>query len=174
MRIFSRILTARAVTLVAFETLLIVGAIATAVFIRFGSRGAEVMTANDWLFKFLLVAAILQACLYYADLYDVRTLGDRRELFVRLVQALGAASFVLAGVYYWFPGLVIGRGVIAVAALLMLTLVPGWRLLFEWLSRNVRARERLLLVGTNAAAVELARELFDLRHDLGVEIVGFV
>jgi sugar transferase (PEP-CTERM system associated) len=53
-------------------------------------------------------------------------------------------------------------------------LIPGWRLLFEWLSRNMRPRERLLLVGTGAAAVDLARELFELRHELGVEIVGFV
>jgi sugar transferase (PEP-CTERM system associated) len=35
-------------------------------------------------------------------------------------------------------------------------------------------RERLLLVGTGAAAIELARELYDRRHELGVEIVGFV
>ena len=34
-------------------------------------------------------------------------------------------------------------------------------------------RERLLLVGTSAAAISLARELFE-RQDLGVEIVGFI
>ncbi len=38
----------------------------------------------------------------------------------------------------------------------------------------MRPRERLLLVGTSAAAVDLARELFERRHELGVEIVGFV
>jgi sugar transferase (PEP-CTERM system associated) len=42
------------------------------------------------------------------------------------------------------------------------------------LSRNIRPRERLLLVGTNTSAVDLAREMFRRRHDLGVEIVGFV
>jgi sugar transferase (PEP-CTERM system associated) len=38
----------------------------------------------------------------------------------------------------------------------------------------VAPRERLLLVGTNAAAIDLARELFERRQELGVEIVGFV
>jgi sugar transferase (PEP-CTERM system associated) len=52
--------------------------------------------------------------------------------------------------------------------------VAGWRLAFEWLSRRVGPRERLLLVGTNPAAVALATELFELRQDLGVEIIGFV
>ena len=63
---------------------------------------------------------------------------------------------------------------IVIATLLVITLVLAWRLAFEWLSRRVRARERLLLVGTSAAAVDLARELFARRHELGVEIVGFV
>lgn len=174
MRVLTRVFTGRSATLVAFETMLIAGAIASAAFVRFGERAPEFIVTGDGLFKFLLVAGVLQGCLYYADLYNIRTLGDRRELFVRLVQALAAASFVLAALYYWFPSLIIGRGVIVIAALLLVTLIPGWRLLFEWLSRNIRARERLLLVGTGAAAVDLARELFDRRHELGVEIVGFV
>ena len=166
--------TGRSVTLVAFETMLIVATIASAAFVRLGERAPEFIAADDGLFKLLLVAGVLQGCLYYADLYNIRTLGDRRELFVRLVQALAAASFVLAALYYWFPSWVIGRGVIVIAALLLVCVIPGWRLVFEWLSRNIRARERLLLVGTGAAAIDLARELFDRRHELGVEIVGFV
>jgi sugar transferase (PEP-CTERM system associated) len=174
MRVLNRVLTMRAVTLVAFETLLIVTAIVCGMVIRLGPRAPEAVFGDSGVLKFLLVAGALQVCLYYADLYDVRTLADRRELFVRLVQALAAASFVLATLYYWFPELVIGRGVTAIAALLLVILIPGWRLVFEWMSRNIRARERLLLVGTAGAAVDLAREMFRRRHDLGVEIVGFI
>ena len=174
MGVLSRALTIRAMTLVAFETLIIVTAIASGTFVRFGERAPEFMFAEGGLLRFLLVAGVLQACLYYADLYNVRTLGDRREMFVRLVQALAGASFALAGLYYWFPDLIIGRGVGAIAALLLIVLIPGWRLLFEVLSRNIRPRERLLLVGTSGSAVDLAREMFRRRHDLGVEIVGFV
>jgi sugar transferase (PEP-CTERM system associated) len=95
-------------------------------------------------------------------------------LFVGLVQALGAASFVLAAIYYWFPDLIIGRGIFMIAAVLILLVVAGWRLAFEWLSGRVGPRERLLLVGTNQVAVDLASELFQRRQELGVEIVGFV
>src|SRR5688572_15489080 len=174
MGVLTRVLTVRSVTLVAFETVLIVLAIASAAFVRFGERAPEFVFAGNGLFKFFLVAVVLQGCLYYADLYDVRKLADRQELFVRLVQALAASSFLLAGLYYALPSLVIGRGVIVIAALLLVTLIPGWRLLFEWLSRNMRPRERLLLVGTGRASVDLARELFERRHELGVEIVGFI
>jgi len=90
------------------------------------------------------------------------------------VQALAAASFILAAIYYWFPDLVIGRGVFLISAAFIVTLVIGWRVAFDWLSRQLGPRERLLLVGTNAPAIALARELFARRQDLGVEIVGFV
>ena len=170
----TRVLTGRSVGLVAFETILIVSAIVSAAFVRFGVAAPEFIGAGDGIIRFLVVAAVLQACLYYADLYNIRTLADPRELFVRLVQALAVGSFLLAAIYYVLPRLIIGRGVIVIAALFLVVLIPGWRLLFEWLSRNMRPRERLLLVGTSVATVDLARELFERRHELGVEIVGFV
>jgi sugar transferase (PEP-CTERM system associated) len=64
--------------------------------------------------------------------------------------------------------------VFVIAAAFVVTLIIGWRIAFDWLSRKVGPRERLLLVGTNAPAIALARELFERRQDLGVEIVGFV
>jgi sugar transferase (PEP-CTERM system associated) len=55
-----------------------------------------------------------------------------------------------------------------------MSLVIGWRLVFEWFSGRLLPGQRLLLVGTSPATVDLARELFSRRHELGVEIVGFV
>jgi sugar transferase (PEP-CTERM system associated) len=111
--------------------------------------------------------------MYFGDLYDFRTLSERRELFVRSVQSLAAASMILAAVYYWFPDLIVGRGVFIVAAVLIIGLLFGWRIAFEWTSRHLAPATRLLLVGTNEGAVRLARELFE-RHELGVEIIGFI
>jgi sugar transferase (PEP-CTERM system associated) len=166
--------TLRSVTLVVCETLLILAAVALAAYLRLGDWAWYILVYEYGFGKTLLVAAVAQVCLYYADLYDLHRLSDRRELFIRVAQALAAASFVLAALYYWAPGLVIGRGVFAIAAGLAITFIISWRLAFEWLSRRVSPRERLLLVGTNAAAVALANELFGRRQDLGVEIVGFI
>ena len=167
-------LTTRVMALVMLETMLIVSAVGVAAYARLGEAGWEVLVSDRGPFKMLLVAVVCQACLYYADLYNLRLVTDRRELFIRIVQALGSASFILATLYFWVPTLIIGRGVFMVAALLVIALVIGWRVVFEWLSRRVRPRERLLLVGTNAPAVALAREMFERRSELGVEIVGFV
>jgi len=167
-------LTARSVALVVVEMLLVVAAVTTASFVRLGDWAWTVLRDENGIPKLLIMAAVMQVCLYYADLYSPRSSADRRELFLRLAQALGAASFVLAALYYWFPDLIIGRGVFAIAVLLACLFVVGWRALFEWTSGRVGPRERLLLVGTNAAAVALAQELYEYRQQLGVEIVGFI
>ena len=64
----------------------------------------------------LLIVGVCQVCLHYADLYDLRAIVDTRDLLVRLLQALGATSLILAVVYFWFPDWIIGRGVFLIAA----------------------------------------------------------
>ena len=167
-----RHLTLRSLTLVGFETLLIVVAIAVAAFVRLGT--GDVLLTNLGTAQIVVVAVVTQGCLYYGDLYNLRVVADRRELFINLFQALGTASLILAALYYLFPMLVIGRGVFMIAASIVIVVAAGWRYLFVWTAGRVGPRERLLILGTSPAAVELARELYDRRYDLGVDIVGFV
>lgn len=160
--------------LVFVEHIVVVLAVVGAAAARLGIQEVSGFALAAVLWRASLIAAVLQICLHYCDLYDLRTLSDRRDLFTGLLQALGAASVILALLYYWIPTLVIGRGVFVLASMLIIGLVAGWRMAFEWLSVRVGPAERLLIVGTNAAALGLARELFERRRELGVELVGFV
>ena len=172
--ILGRRVVGRLLALLIMESALIVGAVVLAAWLRLGANAWLVLTVEKGFQKAVFIAVTCQLCLYFADLYNPRVIGDRRELFVRTVQALGATSFLLAASYYWLPGLVLGRGVFALSAVLIIGAVIGWRVLFEWFVTSVGPRERLLLVGTGGAAVSLARELHELHGQLGVEIVGFV
>jgi len=173
-RVLALRLSWRSLTLIVCETGLIIGSVIAAAFIRLGPTALDSLRDEGGVAKALLVAAVAQICLYYADLYNFRLFSDRRELFVRILNALAMASLILAGLYYWFPDLVIGGGVFMVAAAFAIALVIGWRVAFEWVSGSVGPRERLLLVGTSGAAIDLAAEMFSRRHELGVEIVGFI
>ena len=164
----------RLFALIALESILILCAIALAAWLRVGADWWLVLAVEGGFEKALYVALVCQVCLYYGDLYNTRVMNDRRELFVRVVQALGATSFLLAATYFWFPTLIIGRGVFLYAVFLVIAVVIGWRLVFDLVSSRVGPSERLLLVGTGAGAVDLAKELYERRRQLGVEIVGFV
>jgi sugar transferase (PEP-CTERM system associated) len=158
--------------LVVMEHALVLVAVVMAAALRLGY--SRVLFDLGLLWRGVLIATVLQISLHYADLYDLRTVRDRRDLVIRLLQALGATSVVLAVLYYWVPRLIIGRGVFVVASVLIIVVIVGWRVAFDYLSLWVGPAERLLIVGTNGAAVTLARELFERRGELGVELIGFV
>ena len=164
----------RQLAFVGVEHVLIVLAVVAAALLRLGFPDIPSEDYSGWVARAIVVAAVLQVCLHYADLYDLRTTVDRRELLIGALRSLGAASAILAIAYYWIPTLVLGRGVVALATLLIMALVVGWRISFEWLSLRGRPAERLLIVGNSSAALNLAHELFERRSELGVELVGFI
>ena len=162
--------TRRSILLFACESVLITGAVAVSTSMLLGADARPVFSSPITVWKNLLVALVCQLCLYYADSHDFGLQADRRELLVRILQGLGASSLVLATVYFWFPGLIIGHGVVALAAVLAVAVVVGWRIALMWLATRVGRRKRFLLLGTSASALSLAREL----QERGVEIVGIV
>jgi sugar transferase (PEP-CTERM system associated) len=163
----------RSLLMIACEHVLIIAAVVLGAWLRLGDSAWLLFASIEGFGKALLIAGVCQLCLYYNDLYNLRSITDRRDLFLRIVQALGSTSIVLAALYFWIPTLMIGRGVFVLAAAAVISVVAGWRLAFEFMSRR-SPRERLLLVGTSEGAVTLARELFQRRVELGVHIVGFV
>src|SRR5581483_7861324 len=120
----------------------------------------------------VVIAACLLA-LYYHDLYDPEVIGHRSELYVRLFQALGTACLGLALIYYFFPDWSLGRGIAALAAMAILLLTYGWRLLWERTGMMLTEPERVLVVGTGAEGISLVK-LILARPELHMKVVGFL
>src|SRR5438046_8946427 len=83
---------------------------------------------------------------------------DRRELVLRLLQALGLAWVALALLFYALPQAMIGRGVSLISLPLALGLMVGWRLAIHWVLGHPEIGERILSVGSGDCAIEMARE----------------
>src|SRR5215204_2612392 len=162
------------ILLIIAEAVLVYGAIIGAVYLRVGTEGApfELIEKNGFL-KAAVAAFFCLAAFYLFDLYDFLLMHDRRELVLRLIQALGLAWIVLAFSFYTFPGLMLGRGVSLIALPIALTLMVSWRVSIHWFLGHPDFGERILIVGSGNLAVELAREVLD-RPDAGYRIVGFV
>ena len=167
MRVFNRYISPRGLTLFAFELVLIAGSVLYAMQQRGGVDTPGAMG------KVLFITALCQLSFYYHDLYDLTVVNSRRELLVRLLQASGAASLLLAALYVIFPRLIIGHGVLASSVPFFVVAIAVWRLLFLQLGRARGLQEHVLIVGTSAGARTVAREVL-YQHDYAYRIVGFI
>ncbi len=160
--------------LILAEAALIYGSIIGAVYIRVGAEDApfELITKNGY-WKAAFAMSFCLAAFYLFDLYDFVVMHDRRELVLRLVQALGLAWIALALSFYAFPGLMLGRSISLIALPLALGLMVAWRVSIHWFLGHPDFGERILIVGSGNLAVELAREVLS-RPDAGYRIIGFV
>jgi sugar transferase (PEP-CTERM system associated) len=166
--------TWRSFILVAGETILLLCAVVISSVVVGGSHAWEMLTDNTAFLRVLLIVMVCQICLHYTDLYDLRTINTKGDFVRRLMRAIGATSLILGIAYWLFPLLVVEKGVFLLSALLACVMVMAWRSMFDVVTAHIAPRERLLLVGTSPAAIVLARELFERRQELGVDIVGFV
>jgi sugar transferase (PEP-CTERM system associated) len=151
----------------AGELLLIFGSVALAALVQHTPD----LGGNFW--KIALVTIICQLCLYYNDFYDLTVVHSSRELIVRLLQAAGAASIVLAALYFVLPNLMIGNGIFVSALFVFLVAILGWRLAFNHVTGSLKLEERLLFVGTGDAARKVARQVLD-QHDFAYRVIGFI
>ena len=164
----------RTLLLIFAEAALVYGSIIGAVYLRVGVEDASYELIDKYGFwKAGLATFFCLAGFYLFDLYDFVVMHDRRELVLRLVQALGLAWIALALCFYFYPGLMLGRSVSLIALPLALALMVSWRVSIHWLLGHPDFGERILIVGSGDSAVEIAREVLT-RPDAGYRIAGFV
>ncbi|HEY9405212.1 MAG TPA: TIGR03013 family XrtA/PEP-CTERM system glycosyltransferase [Pyrinomonadaceae bacterium] len=170
----TRRFNARTPLLILAEALLLFGGMVAAVHIRLGANEAYInLNTGQGYYKAALVTLFCIGAFYLYDLYDFVVMHDRRELVLRLIQALGLAWVALAIVFYLVPRLELGRGISVIALPLALALMVGWRASIHWLLGHPSVGQRILIVGSGTAAIEIAREVLE-RRDAGYRIVGFV
>src|SRR5688572_15805522 len=168
MQLFNRYVSPRGLTVFGCEILLIFGSVAIAA----RAHGAPAGVLPD-VWKIALVTGLCQVCFYYNDLYDLNVVHSSRELLIRLLQAAGAASIIIALLYLLVPSLAMGNGIFVSSLVIFLIAIVAWRLLFNRLASASQLEERLLIVGTGPTARMLARQIQN-QHDFGYRIVGFI
>ncbi len=168
MQLFNRYVSPRGLTVFGCEIFLIFGSVAIAA--RAHGVGAD---ASLDLWKIALVTGLCQICFYYNDLYDLTVVHSNRELLIRLLQAAGAASIIIALLYLLVPSLNIGNGIFVSSLVIFLVAIIAWRLLFNRLAYASHLEERVLIVGSGATARMVARQI-QHQHDFGYRVVGHV
>ena len=154
------------------EVCLVAAAFVAATIARLGMNDASIMINYELgLYKILAVATAFVACMYYFDLYDSAILNNQREVLTRMIQMQGTVCIVLAGIYYIYPPLQLGRGIFLIGFVLVAILLLIWRRLFFMWNSLPQFAERTLILGDGPLAKSLALEL-RARPEFGMRVVG--
>lgn len=164
----------RTIGLILADAAIIYGGVILALYLRLGIEGSiyELNDKNGW-YKIIIAVLLSLLILYFYDLYDYTVMSNRRELMLRIVQAIGIAWALLAFLFYLVPPLMIGRGVSIISVPLVLVLLITWRVLIHLLTGHPEIGEKILVVGTGKAAEDTAEAVWK-RRDAGYRIAGFV
>ena len=168
LRVFNRYVSQGHVTVFTGELLVILGSMALVA--RLGPPGDDLATAAG---KGSIVAALCLLCLYYNDLYNLTVVRSTRGVFIRLGQAGGTARILIGLVYLALPSLAIGDGVLLPAAMTCLAGILVWRVAFNHITRLHSFGERMLIIGTDAAARTVVRQVL-AQQDFPYQVVGFI
>ena len=173
LRIFNQYVPTRKMAFFFSESAFIMGMVVLGAYLRFRGDLNGLEAYEGFFYKAVLIVFIVQLCLYYFDLYDLKYFTSKLELAIRLLQSLGVSSVLLALLYYLFPDLIIGRGIFAISLVFMALVIIGWRLLYNYLLKARGFDERVVILGTGPLAKNLAKEMIE-RKDTGFKIVGFI
>jgi len=129
---------------------------------------------DQWLFlKIFLISLVCQMCLYYNDLYDLKVTDSFRELGIRLLQALGTAAIILAGIYLAFPKAIVGSGIFAVSILFVIVLIVSWRFFYTLILTHGIFNQKIILLGSGRLAQGILDEI-NKRKDSGYTVAANV
>ncbi len=175
-RVFSQYVSVRGLLLLGLESLLILGSLVLGARLRFWNDQDQFLLYTDswaFLWQTATVLIVLEICCYYNDLYNLTVPRDRGEQILCLVQALGAGCLLLGALYYIFPGLLVGRGVLFIALVLAGTGISATRSGLDLVWQATQHTKKVLILGDGEIALTTARE-FERRSDLNFRVAGFV
>jgi sugar transferase (PEP-CTERM system associated) len=160
----------------AVEAVVFFAAVYGAVIARFGTDLAPdtIIELRGALWpRALLFSAIMMVCFLAFGLYSLRQRARLAGLALRVAVALLVGFLITASLFYLVPALLMGRGVVALAALGGLCGVTVSRVIFSHVVDENLFKRRVLVYGAgeSAAAIAGLRRRADRR---GFVLVGFV
>lgn len=121
----------------------------------------------------LLAITTLVLGFYYQDLYSSVRLRSRLLLAQQVCLTLGISFLVQALLNYSQTMVYLPRWVMLVGSMLVLIAVPLWRTIFNAFLMQALGSERVLFLGANTTALELAR-YYQSRPEMGCVPIGFL
>ena len=172
-RLFNRYIPSRDILFFFAEGFIISLSVFLAIAIRFFFDSKDIFLYEHLIFKVVFITLVCQTTILYNDLYFVNLKDRNRLLFIKLLQSLGATSVLLSIAYFFFPSLIIGRGIFIITMIALIPILLLWRIFFVNMSLFRKDNDKLLIIGTGELAVEIGRKIVDDGY-AGYKVAGFI
>jgi len=172
-RLFNRYWAVPALVSLVVEGLLLLAAVPLAIQVRLGIGPGTPPPESTVMLDAWTFAIIGLLCLYGNSLYDFGERLSSRELLIRLLRTFSILAVASWALYFIVPMVQTGRGVFALALAFGMSFVLAWRVVLRWILRSAGFAERVLIIGADNKAIDIARETLARRH-LGYRVVGFL
>lgn len=120
-----------------------------------------------------LYASLTSAAMLAMGLYQ-RGLQEAAALLVRLGISFFLATMAMSLVFYWFPGLFLGRGIFGLAMLLSLAALLTLRTIFFHIVGTESQKHRVLVLGSGMNAARIDHLVESEPERLGFNVVKYV
>jgi sugar transferase (PEP-CTERM system associated) len=155
------------------ELALFVASLHLGVGVRFGWRLPHDIDAGDpWITGYVF-ALVMSLSLASMGLYQYRSQDGDAGFVVRLAIAFGIGTALLALLFYLFPALFMGRGILALALLFSFIGTVVLRITFNRVAGAESQKRRVLVLGAGVNAERIA-ELAKNDRGLAFCVVGYV
>ena len=128
---------------------------------------------QDGLFRITIVVVSILIGLYFQDLYNNLRVSSRMLLVQQFSMAIGIAFLFQALLTYLNPTYMLARWLMIYGSILMMILLPAWRLAFLRLVFSAMGHISMLFVGTSSVLAEIG-ERVSSRQELGLQILGYL
>ena len=171
LRLLKQYYPIRNVFFIMTESLVILASVVFAAWVKGGTESG-VFTA-EVLAKALLIASVCQIALYYNDLYDFRNPGDFSDLSLRLLQAIGSATIILALAYFIFPVVIVKTDIFVPSIALSIVFIISLRILYTKMLDRGMFNQKIILLGSGDLARDIHESIAD-KIDCGYAIACVV
>ncbi|HET7267516.1 MAG TPA: TIGR03013 family XrtA/PEP-CTERM system glycosyltransferase [Oleiagrimonas sp.] len=161
--------------LVVVEFALLLGCIHAGVVLRYWGQArtqANFLAELGW--RSPLIAGILVLTMAALGLYHVHLPSTWVARLNRQIVAFALGWVALTILYYMFPALYLGRGVLGIALALGCFVVLVWRIIFLAFVDADRFKRRVVMLGAGQRAVEVVRQMNSKIDQRGFRILGYV
>lgn len=155
-RIFRHYLPVQLVVLAAAEVAILILSMYLGVALRFAGGGVtEVLTIGPIAVRALLFASVMLATMTAFGLFTRESQTGDNDFYIRFLASFVVGGIAMTFIFYLFPGLLLGRGVMALAFLFAFVGTALNRLVFIRLVDLNTLKRRLLVLGTGTRAARV-------------------